>query len=68
VGAVITLAELADGYEGLPAKMRDVAIRFPGARVVRNQVGNLAILSADGEYVGWIDVLMGEVEAFDQLG
>lgn len=33
--------------------------RYPDARVTRNSVGNLAILSA-GEYVGFIDLITGE--------
>lgn len=35
--------------------------RFPGCELVKNKVGNLAIL-VDGTYVGWIDLVTGEVE------
>lgn len=60
-----TLAELADRYERLSAKMRVMVERNPEATVIRNLVGNLAVLAADGEPIGWIDVLTGEVEIFD---
>jgi hypothetical protein len=56
------LDELADRYRQLPAAMRALAEQYPGAQVVRNAIGNLAILTAGGEYVGWVDVLAGTVE------
>jgi hypothetical protein len=61
-GRVITLTHLAEGYERLQAQLRDLAQTHPGAGVVRNDVGNLAVLDADGTYIGWIDTLTGEVE------
>lgn len=39
-----------------------VANRFPGADLVKNQVGNLSILDTGGLYIGWIDLRTGEVE------
>ena len=57
-----TLLELADRYERLPGLLRRVAEQYPGARVVRNDVGNLAVVTADGTYIGYIDVLSGEVD------
>lgn len=58
-----TLLHLAAAYEDLPQRLLDhVAEQYPGAYVVRNEVGNLAVLSADGTYIGYIDVLSGEVE------
>lgn len=41
--------------------MADRAARFwPGAQVVKNQVGNLTVL-VDGEMVGWLNLGTGEV-------
>lgn len=58
------LDELAGWYRQLSIRMAELSERFPGATVVRSQVGNLSII-ADDRYVGWIDVLTGEVEIFD---
>jgi hypothetical protein len=55
------LAGLADRYERVPAQLRDLVEQYPGARAIRNDVGNLAILTAGGTYLGWIDVLTGDV-------
>lgn len=38
------------------AAARAVYERTPGARLTKNQVGNLAIIDAGGEYVGYVDV------------
>ncbi|WP_280201280.1 hypothetical protein [Nocardia cyriacigeorgica] len=47
-----------------PQQLREmadaVAERFPSAVLVKNQVGNLAILD-DGEYVGSLDLRFGGV-------
>ena len=59
---MITVRQLANRYERLPALLDHVAEQYPGARVVRNEVGNLAVLTRDGTYIGYIDVLTGEVE------
>jgi hypothetical protein len=57
-----TVRQLANRYEGLPALLDHIAEQYPGAHVVRNDVGNLAVLSRDGTYIGFIDVLTGEVD------
>lgn len=58
----VPLTALIDRYVQLPARMRELSALYPGARVVRNDVGNLAVLTADNTYVAWIDTLTGEVE------
>lgn len=38
------------------------ADRVPeGAMLIRNEVGNLAVVSAEGDYIGFIDPLVPEV-------
>lgn len=44
----------------LLAGAREIAERFPGAELVKNQVGNLAVM-VDGEYAGYLDLRTGEV-------
>jgi hypothetical protein len=44
----------------LLAGAREVAKRAPGAVLVKNQVGNLAIVR-DGEYIGYLDLRYGTV-------
>lgn len=39
-------------------RMPAVIDRYPGARIVRNQVGNLSILDGDGFQVGYIGLLV----------
>lgn len=56
--SALTAAELA-------AVCADVAQRVPGARLVANPIGNLAIFDADGDQVGWIDLA---VDIYDQGG
>jgi hypothetical protein len=51
----LTPAQLLNGA-------REVAERFPAAELVKNQVGNLAIM-IDGEYAGYLDLRTGEVDA-----
>ena len=50
--------------EQLISAAQDVSRRFPQADLVKNQVGNLAIY-VDDNYVGFIDLLDGEVDLFD---
>ncbi len=38
-----------------------IRARFPRATLVRNLVGNLAILNEKNEFVGWIDISDGQV-------
>lgn len=47
----------------LLAGAREVAERWPGASLVKNDVGNLAIV-VDGEYAGYLDLRTGEVNAY----
>lgn len=48
--------------ERLADAAREAAARWPGAVLMPNQVGNLAILHED-RYVGWLDLTTGEVHA-----
>ena len=67
--AEVTLTELAEAYEQAAARLRTTAERIPGAFVIRNQVGNLGIIRPDdGSYVGFVDVLTGEVWLSDSAG
>lgn len=52
----MTPAQLLDGA-------RIVAERLPGAELVKNAVGNLAI-EVDGEYVGYLNLRTGEATIF----
>ena len=45
-----TLSELA-------AVVSDVAHHNPDAKIVRNDVGNIAFLTEDGEPLGWVDLI-----------
>lgn len=40
----------------------DVRTRFPHARLVKNAVGNLAIMNEGGTYIGYMDLRTGDVE------
>lgn len=41
----------------------EITTRLPGARLVKNQIGNVGIYVPDAdEYVGWIDLRFGEVD------
>lgn len=42
----VTVDLLAGRYERPPAALRSIAEMYPGATVVRNDVGNLAVLTA----------------------
>lgn len=55
------VADLADRYEQAAAILAEWAQWNPGAYVVRDAVGNLAVVTAAGAYVGYVDVLTGEV-------
>jgi hypothetical protein len=57
---VMTTAQLLSGA-------REVAERFPGADLVKNDVGNLAIV-VGGEYVGYLDLRDGEVSVIPGKG
>jgi len=43
------------------AAAQEVHNPMPDAELVKNQVGNLAIVAPDGGYVGWVDLGTGEV-------
>jgi hypothetical protein len=45
----------------LLAGAQEVAGRFPGAELVKNAAGNLAIADG-GRYVGWLNLRDGEVD------
>lgn len=49
----------------LAAAVRQLADARPGVRLVRNQVGNLAILDG-GVYVGYLDLVVPEVVFLDE--
>lgn len=51
----MTPAQLLDGA-------REVAERFPDAQLVKNDVGNLAVM-VNGEMVAWLDLRTGELHA-----
>lgn len=44
--------------QALVAACAEVTLRYPDAQLVRNQVGNLAVMHR-GEYVGFIDLGSG---------
>lgn len=46
--------------EQLAAAAAEVARRWPAAVLVKNEVGNLAVV-VGGEYVGFVDLRTGEV-------
>jgi hypothetical protein len=46
--------------EQLLAGAQEIAERFPDAELVKNDVGNLAIV-VSGEYAGYLDLRTGEV-------
>jgi hypothetical protein len=51
----------------LLAGAQAVADRAPDAVLVKNQVGNLAIVR-DGEMIGWLDLRYGEAYWNDEEG
>lgn len=59
-----TVEVLTAHYEWMITQLRDIAHEHPHAEVARNSVGNLTITTADGAYLGYIDVLTGEVETY----
>jgi hypothetical protein len=64
MGVATPLPDLLTGYRRLASALPAVIMKYPGARVVRNKVGNLSIvLETDGvvEYLGYIDVRTGDV-------
>lgn len=64
MGVATPLPDLLVGYRRLASALPAVITKYPGARVVRNQLGNLSIVrEVDGEveYLGYIDVRTGDV-------
>ncbi len=53
--------------EQLMQALREVADTFPDIRLVKNPVGNLAIVSADRHYLGYVDLHTGEVVKLGQV-
>lgn len=45
---------------------QEVASRLPSAALVKNEVGNLTIVTNDSTYAGYIDLRTGEVTIFDE--
>lgn len=45
--------------EFLETAQEVVNVFGPDVRLHKNQVGNLAVLDAAGEYVGWVDLRFG---------
>lgn len=41
---------------------QEIVEREPNAQLVKNAVGNLAILDAEEGFIGWADLQTGEVE------
>lgn len=68
MGVATPLVDVVTGYRGLLDLLPAVIERHPNAVVVRNQVGNLSILTQDDaegspiRYIGYINVRTGELE------
>ena len=45
--------------------VQQVIERAPEAELVKNRVGNLSIINADQDYIGWVDLRYGEVTFFE---
>jgi hypothetical protein len=64
MGVATSLPDLLAGFRRLASALPAVIDQYPGARVVRNQVGNLSIIGTSGiepEYLGYIDVRTGDI-------
>lgn len=48
----------------LLAAAQTVVERAPDAELVKNKVGNLAIVNTDGNYIGWVNLRYGTVGLF----
>jgi hypothetical protein len=51
--------------QDLLAAIREVVDRHPSARLVRNQVGNLAVIDGD-EQVGALDLSFGRYQSYEE--
>jgi hypothetical protein len=47
--------------QALIRALQEIVDAQPEARLVKNQIGNLTILSREGEYIGWLDIHEAEV-------
>lgn len=56
------LDESATALHALADRLSVLLERHPDATVVRSRVGNLSILDVSGKYIGWADVITGEVQ------
>jgi hypothetical protein len=69
IGVAVPLEQRAASAHDLAEELTRLAAELPGALVVRDLKGNLAIVSDSGGgrllYHGWINVLTGEVDMFD---
>lgn len=46
----------------LLAAAQEIMEREPNSRLVKNEVGNLAILDEEEGFIGWVDLRTGEVD------
>jgi hypothetical protein len=61
---MIDVADLARGFRRISYGLARAATTWPGSTASRNEVGNLVIVTADGDYAGWVDVTGGQVYVF----
>lgn len=67
-GVATPLVDLLANYQALVGNLPALIGEHPDARVVRNAVGNLAIVSGTAVMLGWIDVRSGDIVLVDQPG
>jgi hypothetical protein len=68
MGLATSVQDLEQNYRRLAAALPQVLLHWADAHVVRNQVGNLAIVTqvhGVPEVVGYIDVRTGDIVLFD---
>lgn len=58
---MITTQEGVEVLSALALRFADVAREHPGSTIVRAQNGNLSIFDADGKYIGFADVIHGNL-------
>jgi hypothetical protein len=49
----------------LIAALQELETKLPGAYLVKNQVGNLAIIGETGELLGYVDLASAEAVVFE---
>jgi hypothetical protein len=50
----------------LLAAAQTLVERAPDAQLATRGVGSLTLLNGDGVYIGWLDLVTGEVTLFEQ--